>query len=141
MSPSIANSAYGPKPRQERVAGLVRKRFGWLVAIFVFVLLPRSSVARADEQFFTLDYRAPPGCPSWPRFVTEVTLRTPRVRLAEDRRHLAIGVDVDIADGRTHATGHLVLREPDGSRAVRKVDGADCAEVTSALALVAALAL
>jgi hypothetical protein len=68
-------------------------------------------------------------------------LRTPRVRLGEDRRRRAIEVDVDIADERTHATGHLVLREADGSRAVRKVDGADCAEVTSALALVAALAL
>ncbi len=141
MSPSIANNGYGPRARQERLAGLARKRFGPLVAIFVFILLPRSSVARADEQFFTLDYRAPAGCPSWPRFVTEVALRTPRVRLGEDRRHRAIAIDVDIADERTHAIGRLVLREADGSRAVRKVDGADCAEVTSALALVAALAL
>jgi hypothetical protein len=141
MSPSIANNGCRPRARQACLAGLARKRFGRLVALFVFVLLPRSSVARADEQFFTLDYRAPAGCPSWPRFVTEVTLRTPRVRLGEDRRHRAIGVDVDIADERTHATGHLVLRETDGRHAVRKVDGADCAEVTSALALVAALAL
>src|SRR5690349_4564180 len=99
MSPSIANNG---------------RRFGRLGAICVFVLLPRASIARADEEFFTLDYRAPPRCPSWPRFVAEVTLRTPRVRLGEDRRHGAIGVDVDIAEERTHATGHLVLREPDG---------------------------
>jgi len=141
MSPSIANNGYGPKARQECLARLARKQFGPLVAIFVFVLLPRSSVARADEQFFSLDYRAPPGCPSWPRFVTEVTLRTPRVRLGADRRRHTIGVDVEIVDEGTHATGHVVVREPEGSRAVRKVEGSDCAEVMSALALIVALAL
>jgi hypothetical protein len=82
----------------------------------------------------------PPGCPSETAFFRAVALRTDRARLAapnESARSFAVTVQ-STSDG---SVGTLRIVGTDGAIASRDVNGSDCAEVTSALTLIVALAI
>lgn len=92
--------------------------------------------ARAESLPVEVDYSAPAGCGSRATFVSELTARTPRVRVVEASEAGPVLV-VALADRAAGVVGELRLREPDGSETVRAVAGKTCEEVIPALALIA----
>lgn len=94
--------------------------------------------APVDREPVRLIYRAPVGCPAEARFWDEVAARTDRVRLAEGTEPARVfSVSVDARPGESR--GDLESTDVQGVRMHREVTGDDCAEVVSALALIAAL--
>jgi hypothetical protein len=94
----------------------------------------------AETEPVVLTFDAPPGCPSAAQFLQELALRTERARLAapgEVARRFVASVGVTAAG----SSGRLEIQGTDGAVARREVTGHDCVEVTSALTLVAALAI
>jgi len=83
-------------------------------------------------------YRAPVGCPSEARFWGEIAARTDRVRRAEGTE-LARSFSVVVEAGTKGSRGVLESTDVQGVTSRRDVTGDDCAEVVSALALIAAL--
>jgi len=96
--------------------------------------------ARAgDEDEFALSYRAPGGCPDEGQFLQEVTRRATRARRVAD-----VGgrkLEVEIAESQKGFSGRFEMREAGSPTQPRTVDGPTCAEVSLALALIAALTL
>lgn len=85
-----------------------------------------------------LTYDAPPSCPSEATFRSAVASRAPGVALdAPSPQSLRI----EIVTSSAAYAGRLVVEENNETFAPRQVSGADCAEVSSALALIAALVL
>jgi hypothetical protein len=108
-------------------------------------LLLASHLAHAGEAEnprFRLVFSAPPQCPDRAAFLAAIHARTPRPHLVEDDDGSAISLRVAIETaGDLSASGRLELREPDGTEETRSVTSRTCAEVTDALALVAAVML
>ena len=78
------------------------------------------------------------GCASRYSFLKELETRTTRLREArEDEHAITLIVETFRTDGGVR--GQLTVRKPDGDLTVREVPGADCAEVESGMALIAAL--
>ena len=104
-----------------------------IVAALVLI----APLSRAQSRSLTVDYVAPQECPDRSAFIARVAERAPGFALDSDgpgtitarvvRRSRAYSGEVD-----------LVL---DRKRAQRRVDGASCAEVADALALIVALAI
>lgn len=109
-------------------------------AVAVCVLACTSRVARAQPAPIALRYRAHAACPGADAFVRGVAARTQRARLVGGAE-LGRSFDVTILDDRGRNVGRIEMRDPDGARSVREVDGPDCAEVVSAHALIGALAI
>ncbi len=87
-----------------------------------------------------MSYSAFAGCPDEARFLQGVTARTERIRRAaegEPARAFVIAVTRDTSTVR----GVLVIAGLDGAVSRREVTGDSCEEVTSALALITALAV
>jgi len=107
-----------------------------------------SSVARAEpvdaseSARFRLFYEATGGsCPNAPAFLAAIRARTDRPRLAEPSDTATV-IGVAIAEGEGgRVVGRLEIREPDGARQQRTVEGQACSDVAKALALIAALYL
>ncbi len=96
--------------------------------------------ARADVEGIRLSYSAFAGCPDEARFLQGVTARTERIRRAaegEPARAFVVAVTRDTSTVR----GVLVIAGLDGAVSRREVTGDSCEEVTSALALITALAV
>jgi hypothetical protein len=94
----------------------------------------------APTEPIEIAYQGPTDCPPEAFFRAQLLARTPRVRAArsgEPARRVA--VTVDTSAGRT--LGRLVIRELDGQESAREVGGDACAEVVSALALIAAISV
>jgi hypothetical protein len=92
--------------------------------------------AEDEGERFRLDYTADAGCPNRATFVSEVQGRTPRARLTDGGSEgRAIMVAARVGDGRARGTIDV------GSGAPREISAENCAEVVSALALVAALVI
>lgn len=98
--------------------------------------------ALADEpvEAIRIVYDAPAGCPDAAAFMSQIRARTPRFRaptIDEQSRVLTVKIE----RGAATSEGHLRMRALDGQETARDVQGATCEEVTSALALIAAVAI
>jgi hypothetical protein len=83
-------------------------------------------------------YQAPSGCPSESEFLSEVRQRNPRVIAATPLESLLLRVA--ISEGASpRFSGRLERTTSTGSAGVREIDGDDCREVASALALITAM--
>jgi hypothetical protein len=108
----------------------------WLASPFAFLLFLTVSfvwVASA-QQPVTVGYQAGEGCPDAEQFLARLRARTPHARLPSTGEQAQVQVEV----GRTDQGAEGTLRRA-GQAAVRTVLGANCDDVASALALVAAL--
>lgn len=94
-----------------------------------------------DVPSFRLVYTAPAGCPDRDAFVSGIRARTSRPRLVADEDTSATALRVVIETAPEGASGRLELRESDGTEETRSVASRTCAEVSNALALVAAVML
>jgi len=97
--------------------------------------------ARADEPHepVVLVYRAPAACPGERAFLEEVRQRTVRLRephAGEPFRQFTVEISTA-----KRARGRLRIRDADGGESQRAVEGENCAEVASALALMVAIAV
>ena len=98
------------------------------------------AAAQPAAEPIRITFTAAPGCPDHDAFAGEVWARTARARpAAEGEPARMFRVDVSAAGGGFR--GRLAIEDPAGATAVREVSGVSCAEVTSALALVTALAI
>ncbi len=111
----------------------------WLAALGLapplFFALPPSTDQVEPIQLF---YQGIEGCPDRAAFMAELGTRTARVRAARPGE-LARAVRVAFERKGSVMFGHLLIDNPDRSHTQRHVSGTDCAEVSSALALVTAL--
>lgn len=111
---------------------------GWAPGLALFFL---AIPGRADKpgQAFRLEYWADGACPDASEFARQIQTRAPRLRLAEGAEP-ALGFYAELAEHGGDATGRLTARSADGREVVREVRGPTCADVATALALIAALA-
>lgn len=97
---------------------------------------PALALAEQEVQF---EYVAPPGCPSQADFLSRVRARvlgaSPEKPPVE-RRGLVVRVNIDPRRG----AAHVEFREPGAVPVVRQVQGDDCEELVSGVALITALA-
>ena len=97
-------------------------------------VIAAGSSARADQEVVELRYSAPPDCPSRAAFEAEILERTPSVRLsAPARRVFAVTIETT-ADG---FRGTLVVNRASD----KELAAPRCEDLTTALALVTALAI
>jgi len=95
--------------------------------------------AAKPGQAFRLEYWADGACPDAAEFARQIQTRAPRLRLAEADEP-ALGFYAELAEHGGDASGRLTARSADGREVVREVRGPTCADVATALALIAALA-
>lgn len=121
-----------PSPARERVA-----------ALLLLAALTHAPLARGQDPSpspVRVDYTAPADCPSRDSVLAAIAAESPGFRLAPEgapARAVVLRVD-PTPDG---LVGSVWLVAPDGSTSYRQVSGASCAEITAALALMAALAI
>jgi hypothetical protein len=114
---------------------------GWALAAAV-LLGPAPAAADDVAEPIRVAFRARPAeaCPDEAAFTGEIVARTAKARLArpgEGARTFTVAVE---AEGK-RARGTLSIEDPHGESAAREISGDTCAEVVSALALIAALAI
>ncbi|HEY0463517.1 MAG TPA: hypothetical protein VGC79_04880 [Polyangiaceae bacterium] len=111
---------------------------GWAGSL---MLLGLAAPAHATKpgQAFRLEYWAAGVCPDAAEFARQIQTRAPRLRLAEADEP-ALGFYAELVERAGAATGRLTARSADGREVVREVRGPTCADVATALALIAALA-
>ena len=118
-------------------------RGAWLVlgvgGSFAAFCFAQPALAAKPGQAFRLEYWADGHCPDAVEFARQIQTRAPRLRPAEDDEP-ALGFYVELAEHAGSATGRLTARSPDGREVVREVRGPTCEDVSTALALIAALA-
>lgn len=115
-------------------------RRSWSTLCAGVLVAASAAAASAGSEAVRLSYRASTGCPGEARFWDEVAARTDRVRRAgadEPARLFSVLVDA----GPTQSRGVLETTDANGAGSRREVTGESCAEVVSALALIAALAI
>ena len=99
----------------------------------------RAAADPASGQPFRLEYWAKGNCPDAVEFARQVQTRAPRLRPAVADEP-ALGFYAELEERAGSATGRLTARSPDGREVLREVRGPTCADVATALALIAALA-
>lgn len=95
--------------------------------------------AAKPGQPFRLEYWAHGRCPDAIEFAHQIHTRAPHLRPAEDAEP-ALGFYAELEEEAGSATGRLTARSPDGREVVREVRGPTCDDVSTALALIAAMA-
>jgi len=106
-----------------------------LAMLFVF-----EGVAAAEPEAVRIDYSAPEGCPDRAAFMRSLKDRTTHFRQATaDEKARSFVVRVTALP--SSFAGRLEIGGPDEGTAVRSVDSPICGEVSSALALMTALAI
>lgn len=119
-------------------------RFGGrgLAALLVCAGFTRAEVARAQSagQAFRLEYWAQGRCPDAVEFARQVQTRAPRLRPAVSDEP-ALGFYAELVEENGSALGRLTARSPDGREVTREVRGPTCDDVSTALALIAAMAV
>jgi hypothetical protein len=108
------------------------------VALGLLVTVARAGLGEVEP--IHVLHTAPAECPPSSELRTQIWSRTPRARLAqagERARTFAVSIT---QEGGTYQ-GRLRVEGTDGSVATRALSGATCAEVSEALALVAAMAI
>ncbi len=127
------------KPRRSRRKLRVVQHAGALVAMCL-PAVALWSVAQAQTEQVSLAYSAPAQCPDESAFMTQMSNRTSRVRFTrESSAARTFRVQVVASGDRYSAV--LEVLDPSGTRSVRRFDDPSCAEVVSAISLVAALAV
>lgn len=111
---------------------------GWVVWLVLLCLAAPARAAKSG-QAFRLEYWADGACPDAAEFARQIQTRAPGLRLAEGDEP-ALGFYAELAEHGGDATGRLTARSADGREVVREVRGPTCADVATALALIAALA-
>jgi hypothetical protein len=120
------------------LAGAKKGRRWARALVGVCTLGAASAAADPASREYRLVFEAPPTCPDASAFEAEISARTlSAVRKPDAARTIVVSITISGAE----STGSLQMREPDGTRAERRVQGGSCRETVSALALVAALAL
>ena len=114
----------------ERLRISILAAFAWLVPL----------AAHAETEPIRIEYRAVDGCPSVEDFRAQVFARTASARPAGERETARTFV-VNIEATREGVVGSLVVRETGGATLARKVEGARCEQVATALSLATALAI
>jgi hypothetical protein len=110
-----------------------------LLAVSLKTRATQAQEARAPvAESFRLVWSSSAGCASRYSFLKELENRTTRLREAREDEH-AITFIVETFRTEGGVRGQLTVRKPDGDLTVREVPGVDCAEVESAMALIAAL--
>ena len=100
-----------------------------------------SGVAAADETAkiaFRVEYSDGSTCSNAASFAEQLLRRTERLRPA-DGNERSLAFRISIAPNGATLIGRLSVRELDGSETTREVPGATCEEVTTAMALIAAV--
>ena len=108
-------------------------------ACLALICLAIPARAAKPGQAFRLEYWADGVCPDAAEFARQIQTRAPRLRLAEADEP-ALGFYAELVEHGGDAMGRLTARSPDGREVVREVRGPTCADVVTALALIAALA-
>jgi len=110
------------------------------IQVIVLAVLFHPSSAKADVRRFALDYQATVSCADEPQLLAEIRRRAPHaVRVGQESAHeVRARVRVDTLDERRRGVVDVDTR--DGTTH-REVEGAECAEVVRALALIVAMAL
>jgi hypothetical protein len=115
--------------------------FVWAGLLVLDLTLDRPSAAEdAEALAVAVTYSVPPGCPDVSAFKREISHRTQR--FAEDSSgspSFVLVVSVEARD--TDFGGTLDVVDPSGEHSTRSLVGNTCAEVTDALAFMAALAI
>ena len=113
-----------------------------MAGLLAFSLKSRAALAQAapasDAESFRLVWSSSAGCGSRYSFLEELKSRTTRLREAREDEHAIIMI-VETFRTESGVRGQLTVRKPDGEVTAREVPGADCAEVESGMALIAAL--
>jgi len=99
-----------------------------------------SGVTSDDRVAIRIDYSAPAGCPSADDFEAEVRARTARARRAVASEPARI-FHVAILEEGNAAVGRMIVDRDGGSSGARVLRGRSCSDVSSALALTAALSI
>src|SRR3954452_323773 len=114
--------------------------FGSILSAAFLLAGIRAARAEAEEELIHLEYTAIDACPGRSAFVEEVQARTARARFVDSSSGVRIFVVAVEPEGEG-AKGRLTSRRGDVVGAPRQVTGKTCADVVSALALIAALAI
>ena len=110
--------------------------FGVIAALFV------ARAALVQDEVVRLDFDAGGGCPGRPEFMAEVRARTERVRFVDAPPDAGVAVrELKVTAGPEGDRAVGRLRVGSAEDADRLVTGKTCADVISALALIAALAI
>jgi hypothetical protein len=113
-----------------------------MAGLLAFSFKTRATLAQEGRapaaESFRLVWSSSAGCGSRYSFLNELESRTRRLREAREDEH-AILMIVETFRTESGVKGQLTVRKPDGELTVREVPGADCAEVESGMALIAAL--
>jgi len=117
-----------------------RGLFGSLVLTASVTFAAAARAQGANDSPIRIAYRAPQDCPSEDTFVAELTRRAKVLRFAE-AGELARVVTVVVESDPERSRARVELTDIDGQAVRREVEATTCAEVVSAIALVAALAL
>ncbi len=98
--------------------------------------------ARADDALpVSVDYTAPAACPDRGAFVERIAARAPRAQLDADTTAAHSLVARIEASPKGGFAGALVVRDEEGAPAERTVHAQTCADVVTALAIIAAVAI
>jgi hypothetical protein len=113
-----------------------------MVGLLAFSLKSRAALAQEARapaaESFRLVWSSSAGCGSRYSFLKELKSRTNLLREAREDEHAIIMI-VETFRTESGVRGQLTVRKPDGELTVREVPGADCADVESGMALIAAL--
>lgn len=124
-----------PQPRSlRRIAAAALLAAGSLTAHVAHAETPAPQATEA----FRVVWSTTGGCGDAASFLAELKSRTSRLRPARDGE-AATTLVVSMHREAAGARGHLTVSKPDGDTIVREVPGRTCQEVTSAMALIAAL--
>lgn len=115
-------------------------RGGAVLAICLGFTREEVALAEAGGQAFRLEYWAQGHCPDAAEFARQVQTRAPRLRPAVSDEP-ALGFYAELVEENGSAIGRLTARSPDGREVRREVRGPTCDDVSTALALIAAMAV
>lgn len=134
----------GARPRTILArSGLIDLRRAVITSGIATMISLGPSVAEAapgtEPEAISVTYVAADGCPDEAEFFAGLAARA-HVRRSEApaARRFAVVIDADAGGS---LRGVLTVTDPDGNASTREVPGATCAEISSALQLVAALAI
>lgn len=117
----------------------MRGRAGSAVLLLATLIYVKPAAAVSPGQAFRLEYWAEGRCPDATEFARQIQTRAPRLRPAVADEP-ALGFYAELVDREGSATGRLTARSSDGREVVREVRGPTCDDVSTALALIAAMA-
>ncbi len=109
-----------------------------LLPCLALIAVPMIGLAQTEP--IRVDYQAHVGCPDQEAFLAELKARTQKARLA-GKAEKARTFKIRITQGGPGSVGRIEAHDVGGGVTVREVSGGKCAEVVSALALTAALAI